>query len=148
MTQNLASVNMKGLRSQQVWALAEWTLKPLYECCHCARGSFHLHSWLSGVGEWLVFCFFSAIALDLHKLIPGLWYLLMIGFFTGLSMAVIIHSKEAGVIVDENIQNWVAIHGALEIGLFTDNGLEFNKTFQEMAKKLDLSLKTTAAYST
>ena len=54
----------------------------------------------------------------------------MIDLFDRLSMAVIVHSKEAGVIVDKFIQNLVAIYGALEIGLFTDNGLEFNKTFQ------------------
>ena len=54
-------------------------------------------------------------------------------------MAVIIRSKEAGVIVDRFMQYWVAIYGAPEIGLFTDNGLEFNnKTFQEMAEKFNL----------
>ena len=50
----------------------------------------------------------------------------MIDLFDRLSMAVIVHSKEAGVIVDKFIQNLVAIYGAPEIGLFTDNGLEFN----------------------
>ena len=63
-------------------------------------------------------------------------------------MAVVIHSKEAGVIIDRFMQNWVAIYGPPEIGLFTDKGLEFNyKTFQEMAEKLNLSLQTFAAYS-
>ena len=46
------------------------------------------------------------------------------------------------------MQNWVAIYGAPEIGLFTDNGLEFNKkTFHEMVEKLNLSFKTIAVYS-
>ena len=36
------------------------------------------------------------------------------------------------------MQKWVAIYSTPEIGLFTDNGFEFNKTFQEMAEKLNL----------
>ena len=66
--------------------------------------------------------FNQLIALDLHELCPVLWYLHLIDLFSRLSMAVIIHSKEAGVIVDKFIQNWVAIYGA------PDNRLEFNKT--------------------
>ena len=63
-------------------------------------------------------------------------------------MAVVIHSKEASVIIDKFMKNWVAIYGAPEIGLFTDNCLEFNNmTFQEIAEKLNLSHKITAAYS-
>ena len=61
--------------------------------------------------------FNQVIALDLHEFGPGLWDLHMIDLFSRLSMAVVIHCKETGVIVDENIQNWVAIYGALEIGL-------------------------------
>ena len=96
----------------------------------------------------LIVSFNPAIALDLHELGPDLWYLHMIDLFNRLSTAVVFCSKEMGVIVDEFMQNWVSIYGAPEIGLFTDNGLEFNnKTFQEMAEKLNLSLKTTAAYS-
>ena len=90
--------------------------------------------------------FNQVIALDLHEFGPGLWDLHMIDLFNRLSMAVVIHCKETGVIIDKFIQNWVAIYGALEISLFTDNGLEFNKTFPMMAEK-NLSLKTTAAYS-
>ena len=45
------------------------------------------------------------------------------------------------------MQNWVAIYGAPVIGLFIDNGLEFNKTFQEMSEKLNILLKITATYS-
>ena len=72
----------------------------------------------------------------------------MIDLFSRLSMAVVICSKEVGVIIDKFLKNWVAIYGAPEIGLFTDNGLEINnKAFQEMSEKLNLSLKISAAYS-
>ena len=71
----------------------------------------------------------------------------MIDLFSRSSTAVVIRRKESGVIVDKFMENWVAIYGALEIGLSTDDGLKFNKTFQEMAEKLNLSLKTIAAYS-
>ena len=91
--------------------------------------------------------FNQVFVLDLHEFGPDLWYLHMIVLFSRLSMAVVIHSKEAGVIVDKFIQNQVAIYGTPEIGLFTNIGLEFNKSFQEIAKKLNLSLKTTAANS-
>ena len=86
--------------------------------------------------------FNQVIALDHHELDPGLWYF---DLFSRLSMAVVIRSKE-DVIIDKSLQKWVAIYSTPEIGLFTDNGFEFNKTFQEMAEKLNLSLKTTAAY--
>ena len=66
--------------------------------------------------------FNQVIFLDLHELGPGLWYLLMIDLFSRLSMAVVIHSKEVGVIIYKFMQNWVAIYGVPEIGLFTDNG--------------------------
>ena len=91
--------------------------------------------------------FNQVIVLNLLELGPGLWYLHMIDLFSRLSMAVVICSKEADVIVDKFMQNLVAIYGTSKIGLFTDNGLEFNKTFQEMVEKLNLSLKTTTSYS-
>ena len=71
--------------------------------------------------------FNQVIALDLHELRPGLWYLHMIDLFSRLKKAVVIRNKEAGVIADKLMQNWVAIYGAPEFFFFTDNGLEFKK---------------------
>ena len=41
--------------SQQECTLAGWTLESLCGCCHSARNSLHLHSWLSDAGEWRSF---------------------------------------------------------------------------------------------
>ena len=58
----------------------------------------------------LVNNFNQVIALDLHELGLGLWYLHMIDLFSRLRLTVVIRSKEAGVIVDKFTQNWIAIY--------------------------------------
>ena len=46
------------------------------------------------------------------------------------------------------MQIWVGIYGAPEVGVYTDNGGEFNsQIFRDMAENLNMSVKTTAGYS-
>ena len=45
--------------------------------------------------------FNQVIALDLQELGPDLWYLHRIDLYSRLNMVVVIHSKEAGVIIDK-----------------------------------------------
>ena len=46
------------------------------------------------------------------------------------------------------MQIWKGIYGAPEVGVYTDNGGEFNsQIFRDMAENLNMSVKTTAGYS-
>ena len=92
--------------------------------------------------------FNQIVALDLHEISPNLYYLHVIDLFSRLSAASIIRSKSPEVITDEFMKIWVGIYGSPEVGVYTDNGGEFNnELFLNMAEKLNISVKTTAAYS-
>ena len=92
--------------------------------------------------------FNQIVALDLHELDHNIYYLHVIDLFSRLSAAAIIRRKDSQVIVDKFMQIWVGVYGAPEIGVFTDNGGEFNsQVFRDMAENLNMSVKTTAGYS-
>ena len=92
--------------------------------------------------------FNQIVALDLHELDKNLYYLHVIDLFSRLSAASIIRSKNPEVITNEFMKIWVGIYGSPEVGVYTDNGGEFNNDiFLSMAENLNISVKTTAAYS-
>ena len=100
------------------------------------------------VGFSLASDFNQIVAMDLHQIDHNFYYLHIIDLFSRLSAAAIIRKKDSQVIVDKFMQIWVGIYGAPEIGVYTDNGGEFNsQIFRDMAENLNMSVKTTAGYS-
>ena len=92
--------------------------------------------------------FNQIVAMDLHEIDHNFYYLHIIDLFSRLSAAAIIRKKDSQVIVDKFMQIWVGIYGAPEVGVYTDNGGEFNsQIFRDMAENLNMSVKTTAGYS-
>ncbi|CAG2240933.1 unnamed protein product [Mytilus edulis] len=86
--------------------------------------------------------------MDLHEIDHNFYYLHVIDLFSRLSAAAIIRRKDSKVIVDKFMQIWVGVYGAPEVGVYTDNGGEFNsQIFRDMAENLNMSVKTTAGYS-
>ena len=86
--------------------------------------------------------------MDLHEIDHSFYYLHIIDLFSRLSAAAIIREKDSQVIVDKFMQVWVSVYGAPEVGVYTDNGGEFNsQIFRDMAENLNMSVKTTAGYS-
>ena len=92
--------------------------------------------------------FNQIVAMDLHMIDHNFYYLHIIDLFSRLSAAAIIRKKDSQVIVDKFMQIWVGVYGAPEVGVYTDNGGEFNsQIFRDMAENLNMSVKTTAGYS-
>ncbi|CAG2191494.1 unnamed protein product [Mytilus edulis] len=92
--------------------------------------------------------FNQIVAMDLHEIDHNFYYLHVIDLFSRLSAAAIIRRKDSKVIVDKFMQIWVGVYGAPEVGVYTDNGGEFNsQIFRDMAENLNMSVKTTAGYS-
>ena len=92
--------------------------------------------------------FNQIVAMDLHEIDHNFYYLHIIDMFSRLSAAAIIRKKDSNIIVDKFMQIWVGIYGAPEVGVYTDNGGEFNsQVFRDMAENLNMSVKTTAGYS-
>ncbi|CAC5404047.1 unnamed protein product [Mytilus coruscus] len=92
--------------------------------------------------------FNQIVAMDLHEIDHNFYYLHIIDLFSILSAAAIIRRKDSKVIVDKFMQIWVGVYGAPEVGVYTDNGGEFNsQIFRDMAENLNMSVKTTAGYS-
>ena len=78
--------------------------------------------------------FNQIVAMDLHEIDHNFYYLHIIDLFSRLSGAAIIRKKDSQVIVDKFMQIWVGIYGAPEVGVYTDNGGEFNsEIFRDMA---------------
>lgn len=89
----------------------------------------------------------KTVAMDLHELEPGVWYLHIIDHFTRFSAGNIVRTKKASEIVNSFIHSWISVHGAPK-RIYTDNGGEFNnEEIREMAEKFNIEMKTTAAYS-
>lgn len=89
----------------------------------------------------------ETVAIDLHELNTGVWYLHAIDHFTRFSAGVIMTTKRASEIVKSFIHCWISIHGPPK-RLFSDNGGEFNnEEMRCMAEKFNIEVKTTAAYS-
>ena len=88
------------------------------------------------------------VAMDLHQLEPNFWYLHIMDLFSRQSTAGIIGSKGADVLLHEAMSKWVSVYGAPKTGVYTDHGSEFNNNkFLDMAGMLNMTVKTTAAYS-
>ena len=100
------------------------------------------------VGFSLASDFNQIVAMDLHQIDNNFYYLHIIDLFSRLSAAAIIRKKDPQVIVDKFMQIWVGMYDAPEVGVYTDNGGEFNsQIFRDMAENLNMSVKTTAGYS-
>ncbi|VDI13885.1 Hypothetical predicted protein [Mytilus galloprovincialis] len=92
--------------------------------------------------------FNQIVAMDLHGIDHNFYYLHIIDLFSRLSAAAIIRRKDSQLVVDKFMQIWVSVYGAPEVGVYTDNGGEFNsQIFRDMAENLNMSVKTTAGYS-
>ncbi|CAG2196694.1 unnamed protein product [Mytilus edulis] len=92
--------------------------------------------------------FNQIVAMDLHEIDHNFYYLHIIDLFSRLSAAAIIRRKDSQLVVDKFMQIWVSVYGAPEVGVYTDNGGEFNsQIFRDMAENLNMSVKTTAGYS-
>ena len=93
----------------------------------------------SGFNNW--------IALDLHQLSPGKYYLHTIDEFSRYSMACILHSKEPEDVIDALSQYWIAYFGCPD-KIFSDNGGEFTADkMKQWAECFNIELLTTPAYS-
>ncbi|CAC5382062.1 unnamed protein product [Mytilus coruscus] len=92
--------------------------------------------------------FNQIVAMDLHEIDHYFYYLHIIDLFSHLSAAAIIRRKDSQLVVDKFMQIWVSVYGAPEVGVYTDNGGEFNsQIFHDMAANLKMPVKTTAEYS-
>lgn len=89
----------------------------------------------------------ETVAVDLHELEPGLWYLHIIDQFTRFSAGSVLTTKKGSEIVKHFIHDWISIHGPPQ-KLFSDNGGEFNnEEVRDMAENFNIEVKTTAGYS-
>ena len=89
----------------------------------------------------------ETVAVDLHELEPGVWYLHIIDHFTRFSAGSIVTTKKPKEIVKHLIHRWISVHGPPH-RLFSDNGGELNnEEMRDMSEKFNIELKTTAAYS-
>ncbi|KAL2099481.1 hypothetical protein ACEWY4_003875 [Coilia grayii] len=89
----------------------------------------------------------ETVAVDLHELEPGLWYLHIIDQFTRFSAGSVLPTKKGSEIVKHFSHDWISVHGPPQ-KLFSDNGGEFNNDEdRDMAENFNIEVKTTAAYS-
>ncbi len=89
----------------------------------------------------------ETVAVDLHELEPGVWYLHNIDHFTCFSAGNIVKTKKSSEIVNSFIHTWISVHGAPQ-RLYSDNGGEFNnQEIRDMAENFNIETRTTAGYS-
>lgn len=99
------------------------------------------------VGLPLATQFNETVAVDLHELEHGIYYLHIIDEFTRFSAGSIMRSKRSSEFVKKFLESWIAVHGAPK-RLYSDNGGEFNNDeVRDMAENFDIEVKTTAGYS-
>lgn len=99
------------------------------------------------VGLPLATDFNETVAVDLHELEPGLWYLHVIDEFTRFSAGSIMKSKKSSEFVKKFLECWLSKHGAPKC-LYSDNGGEFNnEEVRDLAETFNMEVKTTTAYS-
>lgn len=99
------------------------------------------------VGLPLASTYNETVAIDLHELEPGVWYLHIIDQFTRFSAGSVLTTKRASEIVKRFIHDWISVHGPPQ-KLFSDNGGEFNnEEVRDMAENFNIEVKTTPAYS-
>ncbi len=89
----------------------------------------------------------ETVAVDLHELEQGVWYLHIIDQFTRFSAGSILTTKRSSEIVKHFLHDWIGVHGPPQ-KLFSDNGGEFNNDeVKDMAENFNIEVKTTAVYS-
>ena len=99
------------------------------------------------VGLPLASTYNETVAVDLHELEPGVWYLHIIDQFTRFSAGSVLTTKRSSEIVKHFIHDWISVHGPPQ-KLFSDNGGEFNnEEVRDMAENFNIEVKTTPAYS-
>lgn len=99
------------------------------------------------VGLPLASTYNETVAVDLHELEPGVWYLHIIDQFTRFSAGSVLTTKRSSEIVKRFIHDWISVHGPPQ-KLFSDNGGEFNnEEVRDMAENFNIEVKTTPAYS-
>lgn len=87
----------------------------------------------------------ETVAVDLHELESGVWYLHIIQF-TQFSAGSILTTNKSCEIVKHFIHDWMSVHGPPQ-KLFSNNGEEFNNNeMRDMAKNCNIEINTTAAY--
>ena len=119
--------------------------KIVSECEICQRYS--KPSPKPAVGLPLASQYNETVAVDLHELEPGLWYLHIIDLFTRFSAGSILTTKRPSEIVKHFVHDWISVHGPPQ-NFFSDNGGEFNNDeVRDMAENFNIEIKTTAAYS-
>lgn len=91
--------------------------------------------------------FNETVAVDLHELEPGLWYLQVIDEFTRFSAGSIMKSRKSSEFVKKFLECWLSKHGAPK-RLFSDNGGEFNnEEVCDLAENFNMEMKKKDAYS-
>ena len=87
------------------------------------------------------------ISVDLHQLEQSVWYLHMIDIFTRFSAGAIVKTKDASVVGDKIIKNWIGVFGPPK-KLFSDSGGEFaNEHLTQLGQQFNIEMLTTAAYA-
>ena len=100
------------------------------------------------VGFPLAKSFNEVVAMDLHELEYNVYYIHIIDVFSRLSAGAIIRSKSAEVIMKQFLERWVCVFGPPRVGIYTDNGGEFNNDkLRELGETFNFTVKTTAGYS-
>ena len=89
--------------------------------------------------------FNDTISIDLHQLLPNVWYMHIIDEFSRLSNAAIIKSKTETVKM--LLMKWISIFGAPNT-IFSDNGGEFiSDKFYDMCEAFNIKVLTTPSRS-
>ncbi|XP_071317640.1 CD166 antigen homolog A isoform X1 [Trachinotus anak] len=115
------------------------------ECEICQRYS--KTSPRPAVGLPLASQYNETVAVDLHELEPGVWYLHIIDEFTRFSAGSVLTTKKSSEILKHFVHDWISVHGPPQ-KLFSDNGGEFNNDeVRDMAENFNIEIKTTAGYS-
>lgn len=119
--------------------------KLVSECQTCQRYSKTKPK--PAVGLPLASQYNETVAVDLHELEPGVWYIHIIDQFTRFSAGSILTTKKSSEIVKHFVHDWISVHGPPQ-KLYSDNGREFNdEEVRDMAENFNIEIKTTAAYS-
>ena len=89
----------------------------------------------------------ETVAVDLHELEHGVWYLHIIDEFTRFSAGSITWTKASSEFVKKFLQFWICVHGSPK-RLYSDNLGEFNNgEVRDMAENFNIEVKTTPAHS-
>lgn len=97
--------------------------------------------------QWRPSEYNETVAVDLHELEPGVWYLHIINHFTYFSAGNTVKTKGSSESVDSFIYTWKSVHIPLR-QLYSDNRRECNnEEMKDMAKNNNIDTRTTTGYS-